>query len=1130
VVNVLNPAGLLTGQVTVDGFESYEFANKGMLTVNALAGSDFVNLNNPTTPAGLTGITVNGGDPTGTDSVIVNGTPAVNAIVVSALTLNGALVTGAQPVPVTVATSEHLTVRGLGGPDTLTVVTPVGRDTVVLTDGANADAGSLDIRSAAGAAYIPIDFFGVGNAGSLTIDSVGGREDELVVNATDAANLDAILTVSTAGTVALTSPAFPAPTRELVDVLTPGVSILRLNAFGGDDTFNVASNHPFADVVILGAEPDGNDTLNVTGGGAAQSVSLAAGTITETGFGAIHLTSIETVNLNATAANVSVTATATDDHIAVSPTTADALGLVLAGRNTVWNFSGVGANFSLDALAGSDELTVHDLQSGDTIVINGTTVSVTLPVALQPITHANFESLTVNGHDGNDTFDVTPAVGLPMFFAGGTAIGATAGDRIILRPAAGFTIEPGPENDAGGLNSVGSERVSWDEIEAVTIVGPGPGTLLGTNADDDITIIARDSIYDPGADGVQDFTVSVNDGPDILILDVATFNVDARSGDDSVVVRAPAAGAAGPWNVQLNLTGGEPAAGSLPQSDRFVLVTPGTTSVVYTPTPGFPDRGTFLIDQGGLNSLITLAPLPGSASGGFEFAQYDGEDGNDTLTIRTPVTADDVTTFEQTASDAGAFTFFAGGLNLLPLTVSDLGSTATINLTDAGGAGDRFIHRGTPENDTFAITTVLATSLTSDAGTPIVSTGVELFTLDGAGGADTMTFLGDVGVENYTFNNVVGHVQMVRDLDAIDVEMTSVERAEVSLLGGADGVVLNNLGGTDLLDLVLDLGADAAQDFVRVEGSTAGDNLRVAATAGNVIVEGLSHTTTLRSPTTADSLVVRGNEGDDLLLSDAGATNLIRLRLEGGIGNDAIGGPGVLSGGAGNDVIDLSRITNAVQLDLDAVGAGQPVAGVGVVMLDYPGELFRGTPFTDTLWVRPMLVARSIDGVGGFDTINLDTFGSPALLTASTAFVSGFAPVSFTNVANINFVGDSIVNVSPLIRTLNVKPLKHNKRRNRWVMHILLRNFSDKLTLGGPFYLVLEKLPNGLTVLNRIGTAGRVSTTGGPVIRLNVLDDGKLGPGEVVGVEIEFRGTKRGLRALKQNAFSAVTYAGPGRI
>src|SRR5262249_42422557 len=183
-----------------------------------------------------------------------------------------------------------------------------------------------------GDARIPIDFTTLGFGGSLTVASAGGREDELLINASDPANLNAIFTVTAAGTVTLTSPAFPAQTRELVDGLTPGVTSLRLNAFGGDDTFNLASNHPFAGgVSLLGAEPDGNDTLNVTGGGATQTVSLANVTlanrpitITETGFGAIQFSGIEAVNVLANGGSVAVTGSAAVDNVRVAPTLANA--------------------------------------------------------------------------------------------------------------------------------------------------------------------------------------------------------------------------------------------------------------------------------------------------------------------------------------------------------------------------------------------------------------------------------------------------------------------------------------------------------------------------------------------------------------------------------------------------------------------------------------------------------------------------------------------------------------------------------------------------------------------------------------------------------------------------------------
>ena len=69
-------AGPSRGLVTVDNFEFIEFSNKTALTINAGAGQDTISLNNPNTPTGLTGITVNGGDPTSGDTLIVTGVGA----------------------------------------------------------------------------------------------------------------------------------------------------------------------------------------------------------------------------------------------------------------------------------------------------------------------------------------------------------------------------------------------------------------------------------------------------------------------------------------------------------------------------------------------------------------------------------------------------------------------------------------------------------------------------------------------------------------------------------------------------------------------------------------------------------------------------------------------------------------------------------------------------------------------------------------------------------------------------------------------------------------------------------------------------------------------------------------------
>src|SRR4029079_18711709 len=88
------------GLVSIDSQETIEFSNKTTLTINALAGNDTINLNNPNTPTGLTSITVNGNDPTASDTVILNGTAAADTINFAPTSANAATVTGAGPVAI----------------------------------------------------------------------------------------------------------------------------------------------------------------------------------------------------------------------------------------------------------------------------------------------------------------------------------------------------------------------------------------------------------------------------------------------------------------------------------------------------------------------------------------------------------------------------------------------------------------------------------------------------------------------------------------------------------------------------------------------------------------------------------------------------------------------------------------------------------------------------------------------------------------------------------------------------------------------------------------------------------------------------------------------------------------------
>ena len=252
------------------------------------------------------------------------------------------------------------------------------------------------------------------------------------------------------------------------------------------------------------------------------------------------------------------------------------------------------------------------------------------------------------------------------------------------------------------MNAAGVERVSWDHIEAITVVGGGPALILGTNGDDDITIIARDDSYDVLANGVQDFTVSVNDGMNILFIDHAMLYVDALAGDDDIVLREPAPNNA-VWDVDVTIAGGPPASSTGDQGDVFEMETPGAQTVVFTPTG---------IDSATLNdttntSLITLTALftiPAfytSSPGGIEQVIYDGQAGIDNLTVQGTAGDDTFVHVPESADNAGTFRVNdLLGLDYRNLDVSSLlmvdGLTGVNTLAVGGSvANDLFVVDGT---------------------------------------------------------------------------------------------------------------------------------------------------------------------------------------------------------------------------------------------------------------------------------------------------------------------------------------------------------------------------------------------------------------------------------------------------
>src|SRR5262249_34663065 len=141
--------------------------------------------------------------------------------------------------------------------------------------------------------------------------------------------------------------------------------------------------------------------------------------------------------------------------------------------------------------------------------------------------------------------------------------------------------------------------------------------------------------------------------------------------------------------------------------------------------------------------------------------------------------------------------------------------------------------------------------------------------------------------------------------------------------GGADSVTVNNLAGTGVTQVVVDLSdglgnGDGAADTVTVNGTGADEQINISdvATIGFVsplltavlpiTVSGLAETVAIFGAEAAnDRLVIQGGDGNDFI-NATGLSASIGLTLDGGAGDDTLaGGTGadMLIGGDGNDVV-----------------------------------------------------------------------------------------------------------------------------------------------------------------------------------------------------------------------------------
>jgi Ca2+-binding RTX toxin-like protein len=184
--------------------------------------------------------------------------------------------------------------------------------------------------------------------------------------------------------------------------------------------------------------------------------------------------------------------------------------------------------------------------------------------------------------------------------------------------------------------------------------------------------------------------------------------------------------------------------------------------------------------------------------------------------------------------------------------------------------------------------------------------------VDGGDGFDTMLFNGANISEKMELSGANGQATFTRDVGNITMRLTSVEAVDVTALGGADNITVDDLTGSGVRQVAIDLSGvpgsgvgDDQADTVTVNGTTGNDHIRIASAGGAFVVSGLAAQVAINGEEAAnDTLVINSQAGNDVVDASALQGGLMKLVLNGGTGNDTlIGSQGndVLAGGLGTD-------------------------------------------------------------------------------------------------------------------------------------------------------------------------------------------------------------------------------------
>ena len=726
-----------------------------------------------------------------------------------------------------------------------------------------------------------------------------------------------------------------------------GATVDSVNLIGNDDTLVAASSN------------DGAFTANITGDTNITAATATTGTVTASGSAAVSMAAATTLTVTsgtnsaitteaATAVTVSSAGTTTDSTIAET-TDGTTVTANLSGNGGAVDYNTTGAdaiatvNVSGDqdvrVIMASDDIngltnsrvTFNDTSSATStleVVAGGGAADIDLRNAAADVIDVS--------HDAAGT-TITVASGANVTFTedqdagGGTTVSGVAAS------AATNSVNVTIADDAtAGANSDDPAALTFTNLKTVNM------TLADTSAGHDITALAAGTadINITGNDFTTTFATSITGGALTITNGAAvTFGSSALA-----VSSIDASGVTGAVDMDLDGTATEPS--TVTTGSGADTLTIETAIADYTlNTGGGADTieidiaattaNTVTVDGGagsdtveianGLDvrgvsmtsietlSLLGTATMSGTQLNGSQFVVKGSGSGVATSNVSLDGTSLDLSGLTIVAAGAqsfgGSFTTNATGYTGLALTLT--GSSVTDVIT----GGDK--------NDTIT-GNAGADTLSGGAGSDTIDGGADGDTITGGAGADVMT--GGAGADTFYTVDGTAEVQTIQittaatanDTDTITILGRSVTTAALNTVindnATAYAAAIN--GDSVLGDLVT---ATAATDTVTITYHVDGDVAEVTVTAANSTDFTIATSTAGAIGTAAATDSTTAGEGIDIILSGAGndtidlteSTSAVDTVYLSGVGDNGVDTITGFTVGTDNIIIDASDVTHS---------------------------------------------------------------------------------------------------------------------------------------------------------------------------------------------------------------------------